>query len=546
MKKIVLSVFLSLTAFANAQDFTRKDSLRGALTPLRTCYDVHFYDLDVEVNFESKSIEGEVTMAIKALESFDKIQVDLYENMELLHVTYGGKPLAFEREYDAVFVHFDRLIPKGAHIELQMGYYGQPQMAKNPPWDGGFAWKKDEEGNDWLGVAVEGDGASLWWPNKDHLSDEPDSMSIRVTVPDTLICISNGRLRNEVPIEGGKKRYDWFVSYPINNYNVTLNIGKYVHFSDVWVYEADRLDLDYYVMPYNLEIAKEHFQQVHGMFDCFTELFGPYPFWKDGYTLVETPYLGMEHQGAIAYGNGYMPGYKGMRPPGIDFDYIIIHETGHEWWGNSVSMNDLADMWIHESFCTYSEALYVECSLSKEEMQRYLNFQRGFITNYSPVVGRYHVNHAGNGTDMYYKGAWTLHTLRSLIDDDEKWLSIIKGIATEFKISNVDREDIINYIEKQSGQELTYFFDQYQLYAKLPELRYFFTKKWGKTTLHYRWEADVVDFRMPVRVKLNSGAYQWLHPTSSWQSIEMKRVKHPSIQVDTDHFLVKLLKEPEK
>ncbi|MFT7114477.1 MAG: aminopeptidase N [Candidatus Azotimanducaceae bacterium] len=542
MRKFLFLVLVCIApSMLKAQTFSRKDSLRGTLTDLRSCFDVHFYNLMVDVDFEKQSLEGEVEIYLEAKQSFDKIQLDLYANMDILEINYAGQPLFFEREFDAVFVHFTKAIPAGAHIMLSVQYFGTPQKAVKPPWDGGFAWKKDEKGNDWLGVAVEGDGASLWWPNKDHLSDEPDSMAIRVTVPDTLICVSNGVLRSELAVKGNKKQYNWFVSYPINNYNVTLNIGKYVHFSDTYVSQGTTYPLDYYVMPYNLEKAKEQFQQVHGMMDCFEGLFGPYPFWNDGYALVETPYLGMEHQGAIAYGNGYMPGYKGRRPLGIDFDYIIIHETGHEWWGNSVSMNDIADMWIHESFCTYSEALFVECSMSTEEMVRYLNYQRAFISNTNPVQGPYGVNRSGDHTDMYYKGSWMLHTLRSVIDNDEKWLAIIKGLAMDFKHSNVDGADIINYIEKEADLELSYFFDQYQKQSKLPELRYNFSKKWFKHELSYKWISEVEDFRMPVRVAINNGEMQWIYPTADWQTIKLKRVKFPKIKVDLDHFLVNSL-----
>ena len=325
---------------------------------------------------------------------------------------------------------------------IEIFYEGKPREAINAPWDGGISWKKDSNGVDFIASSCQGLGASVWWPNKDHQSDEPDSMTITVSAKNPLKIICNGNLRSEETtwnsnLQDSINTSEWFVSYPINNYNVTLNIGDYVHFQDQYITREDTLDLSYYVLSYNEEKAKTHFEQVKPMMECFESFLGKYPFWDDGYALVETPYLGMEHQSAIAYGNDYLPGYRGSLgySGGLEFDYIIIHETGHEWWGNSITTNDIADMWIHEGFCTYSEALYVECIYGYDQMIEYVNNQKRFIRNKSPIVGCYHVNHQGSG-DMYQKASVMLHTLRTLINDDQLWFSIIREISDNFKYKN--------------------------------------------------------------------------------------------------------------
>lgn len=544
-RSLFIASFLFSVSLVLGQEFSRKDSLRGQWSPARASYDVGFYDLSVDVDPERKALYGEVIMRIKALETLDSIQVDLYENMELLEVTYGGEPLFFKREFDAVWLYFSRPIPKDYVVDIRMEHQGIPVAAKRAPWDGGLVWRTDAQGRPWIGVAVEGDGASLWWPNKDHLADEPDSMMIRLTVPKGLVAVANGNCVDTLNL-GDKQRYDWKVSHPINNYNVTLNIAHYSHFSRTYKGLDGPLDLDFYVLDYNLEKAQTHFNQVEGMLDCFEDLFGAYPFYRDGYALVETPYLGMEHQSAIAYGNKYLPGYMGMRPPGIDFDYIIIHETGHEWWGNSVSMKDLADMWIHESFCTYSEALYVECLHGRDEMQRYLNFQRPFITNDSPILGHYGVNHHGNSTDMYYKGSWMLHSLRSLVNNDSLWLSCIKGLALQFRHQTVDRDQVIQYMEQTLGMDLQAIMDQYQKHSKLPVLEYeYVSRGWFGYQLRYRWKTDVEGFSMESIWVDEAGNALRLPTNNQWRSLKIKAKDRGRWTPNLDLLLIKVLNRAE-
>jgi aminopeptidase N len=364
------------------------------LTPLRTYYDLTYYHLDVKVDTLTKSIVGSNEIKFTVVEDFDRMQVDLFENIKIERIVFeDGVLLPYEREYNAVFITYPGILRKNSLHEVTVYYSGQPIVAKRPPWQGGFTWTNDKNGNPWIAVTCQGSGASLWWPNKDHQGGEPDSMMISVTIPRGLMDVSNGRLRNKTELSDGWTRYDWFVSYPMNNYNVTLNIGKYAHFSDLFTND-NTLTLDYYVMPYNLDRAKEQFDQVKSVMECFEKSFGEYPFRNDGYKLVESPHLGMEHQSAVAYGNNYLQGYNGTASSevGLLFDFIIVHETSHEWWGNSVTSTDIADMWIHESFGAYAEAVYVECMYGYEDALKYINGKKPDVSNTRSIIGVYGVN----------------------------------------------------------------------------------------------------------------------------------------------------------
>lgn len=540
MRYILFFLFSFTVVCSQAQEFTLGDTLRGTLSPLRSCYDVTYYNLHLEVDIENKSIGGVNHIHFENIADFKTLQFDLFKNMVVDSILFENDTLPYSRLYDAVFVVFPEEMKRGNCSVISVYYHGTPIEAKNAPWDGGFVWKQDQNGNPFIGVACEGTGASLWWPNKDHLSDEPDSMRISCTTPNGLMCVSNGELESSVPSDE-KTTWSWKVSYPINNYNVTLNIADYVHFQEDYENaSSESLSLDYYVLRDNLTKAKEQFKQVPEMMDCFEQAFGPYPFYNDGYALVETPYLGMEHQGAIAYGNKYMPGYLGRHPKGIDFDYIIIHETGHEWWGNSVSMNDVADMWIHESFCTYSESVFVECKYGYDKMLDYLLYQRSFINNRSPIYGIYGLNHEGNGGDMYYKGAWMIHTFRTVLNNDSLFKSILKGIAQEFKHETIDGEEIIDYINTRLKYDYTPFFNQYLRFADVPVLEY----RVGKKAVEFRWNAEANGFRMPVVLQLpKEGEKRVLVTNQDWTSVPMskKAFKEMKLRDDLMLFLSKSL-----
>lgn len=532
MKHVFLgavALLSSVVGYGQAS-FTHADSLRGALRPERTCYDVRFYDLDVKVDPIGRSVTGSNTIHFDVMQDFKTLQVDLFENMNITNVLYEGKSLTYRRDEGAVFIDFPEVVKMPGKGMLRIEYTGTPQAAARAPWDGGFVWRQDAEGKPWVGVACEGTGASLWWPNKDHLSDEPDSMRIAVTAPAGLKAICNGVLRGVKEIDTQWTQWDWFVSYPINNYNVTVNIANYAHIRDTFVNASGVHDLDYYVLPANEAKARKHFEQVKPMLRVFEKHFGEYPFWKDGYGLVETSYLGMEHQGAIAYGNHYRVGYDGYDPLDLKFDYIVIHESGHEWWGNSVSCKDHAELWIHESFCTYSEAVYVEALWDREMADRYLISQRRNVVNQTPMVGPLDVNY-GNwvGSDIYYKGAWMLHTLRNAVGDDGLWWKTIRDFAVDFRLKNTSTDVIVAYFNDKLGKDYTWLFDEYLRHAAAPVLEYKLKKKKKQTQVTCRWVAANADFKLMVPVVTAEGR-SIIAPTTEWQKF--------TVDVPMDKFKV--------
>lgn len=512
----------------NAQDhqsFSRADSLRGTLTPLRTCYDINYYHLDVKIDIDKKFIRGSNLFKFTATQNFKRLQFDLFKNLDIQKIISHGKELPFKREFNAVYVDFPKTISKGSKEEFTVFYSGNPSIAKNAPWDGGFVFSKDESGKPWVGVACQGFGASSWWPNKDHQSDEVDSMMISITVPEGLMDVSNGRLQSTEKMPGGFTKFNWFVSYPINNYAVTFNIADYAHFTDELMAEKGKLTLDYYVLRENLEKAKKQFNaNVKPMLNCFEHWFGSYPFYRDGYKLVETPYLGMEHQSAVAYGNQYKNGYLGRDLSGtglgLKWDYIVVHESGHEWFGNNITSKDIADMWIHEGFTMYSEALFIECQDNKEAGINYLIGVRKSIENERPIIGPYGVNQEGSG-DMYYKGASMLQTIRAVINDDEKWRTILRGLNEKFGLKTTTTEEVINYINKVSDKNLTNIFNQYLRYKDIPTLE---IKQSGENQL-IRWNCDVKDFDMPLEIDFGCGVYQKVKINTKWQSFKGKSMQ---------------------
>jgi aminopeptidase N len=545
---ILILLFIFILTFNSIAQFARQDSLRGTLSPIRACYDVTFYDLKLKVIPLSQSIEGSNTIYYKSTTDFKKMQIDLFANMQIVNILQNEKSLKFTREGNAVFINFADIQKKGKNYSIKIEYRGKPQIARNPPWDGGFSWKKDPNGKDWIVVSCEGTGASLWFPNKDHLADEPDSVRISCAVPKGLTCVSNGNLRstkelkNEVQSSDSKQldgisplpfnEFEWFVSYPINNYNITLNIADYANFKDVYTaQDGEKLDLDYYVLKPNLEKAKAHFKQVKPMLACYEKYFGKYPFWKDGYALVETPYWGMEHQSAVAYGNNYKSNEYG-------FDFIIIHESGHEYFGNSISCNDHAEMWIHESFTTYMEALYVECTQGYEKSIKYLEKQKVGIRNGEQLIGPMGVNYPQPDSDIYYKGTWMLHTLRNVVNNDKIWFETLKGLAMKFKISNVSTQQIIDYFNEKTGKNLTPYFDMYLRTKHIPTLQYQLTTKSNNTVeLRYRYK-DATD-SMPIKAGFGLQLYEVIMPTSEWQTKIFQKVEGNELRIATELFYVK-------
>ncbi len=549
MKRFVfLSLLLAAAGQGHAQllkareIFSRGDSLRGQLTPLRTCYDIHYYHLQVQVDPDERHISGSNLFVFTATERFSRLQFDLFDNLRVDRVVYHGQELPFKREYHAVFVDFPHPIEKGRLDSFSVHYAGHPVQAKRAPWDGGFDFKKDSNGKHWIATACQGLGASVWWPNKDHLSDEVDSMLISISVPHGLTNVSNGRFRARKDMGNGYTRFDWFVGNPINNYNVAVNIGDYVHFADTFRGEKGVLDLDYWVLRENEAKAKPHFQaNVKPMLRAFEHWFGPYPFYGDGFKLVETAHLGMEHQSAIAYGNKYQNGYLGYDGSGTGWgdkwDFIIIHEAGHEWFGNNITAGDIADMWIHESFTNYSESLYIDYHFGKRAGQEYIHGNRGGIQNLTPLMGNYHVNNEGSG-DMYNKGGVLHNMVRTIIDDDEKWRQILRGLNERFHHSTVDYQDIVGFINQRSGKDLSSVFAQYVRHPNIPTLEFRFD---GRGRASCRWIADEAGFDMPVRIRIKGGAYRFIYPTRRFSAIDLPGLTRHNVEVDTFNFYIGVL-----
>ena len=539
MKKIILliSLFTSIQFLSAQESFTRKDSLFGGLRPERTCFDVLRYNLNIKINPTEKTIVGFNEIQFKIVDNTSKIQLDLFDNMKIDSIVLNTKKLKYTREYNAVFIEFGSPLLQNTTEKIQFYYSGIPLTAKHAPWDGGFVWDKDINGKDWVGVAVQGTGASLWFPCKDSQSDEPDlGASIKVAVPNGLMSVSNGKFLGNEDLKNGYSRWDWEVTNPINSYDITVNIADYVHLGENY----KGLNLDYYVLKENEIVATKQFEGVKPMLDCFQSKFGQYPFFEDGYKLVETSYLGMEHQSAVAYGNKYKKGYQGrdLSDTGIGllFDYIIVHESGHEWFGNSITSKDIADMWIHEGFTCYTESVYVECNYGYEKGQTYVNGLKENVRNNMPIIGKYGVGNEGSG-DMYYKGALLLNTIRHIINDDKKWWQILFMYSRKFSHKIIDTETVISYFNNASGINLTPVFNQYLYKVGIP----FLEIKRNKKKLEFKWNSEIDNFNMPIDITLDGQKIR-INPTTKWSKSKFRLKEDSKYEVLTDDFYINVLK----
>ena len=531
---IILIIIFFLTSsfnlFSQDYNFTKQDTLRGSITPERAWWDLVYYHLDISVNPDEKFIKGSNTITYSVLNSEDRLQVDLQDPLKITKVEQNGKILDFESVGSAHFIKLVENQKKGDIQSIKVFYEGKPKEAVRAPWDGGLSWKRDSNGKHFVATSCQGIGASIWWPNKDHMYDEVDSMLISVNVPKNLVNVSNGRLRKVENYENSNT-FHWFVSNPINNYGVNINIGDYVSFSEVYQGEKGPLDMSYYVLRDNIEIAKSHFKDAPKMMDAFEFWFGPYPFYEDSFKIVEVPYLGMEHQSSITYGNRYMKGYLGRDLSrtgwGLKFDYIIIHEAGHEWFANNITYKDIADMWIHESFTTYSENLYLDYHFGKEASSEYVIGTRYSISNKDPMIGPYGVNR--RGSDIYTKGANLLHTLRQIADNDELWRSILRGLNSNFYHQTVETKQIEDYISSKIGFDLSSFFDQYLRDVRIPKFEYSILNG----VLTYRWIEVIQNFTMPIEINVD-GENIKLHPTTQKKSI---KIKSETIKVNKNYYV---------
>ena len=517
-------------------DITHQEHLRGTITPERSWWDLSHYHLDIKVDPATKIFSGTNTMTYQVLAKGQRLQVELQAPMKLEKVIQNGKQLQVEQDGFSYFITPIVEQKIGSEQKLTMHFSGQPVTAKRAPWDGGITWTKDSNGMDFIASSNQGIGSSIWWPNKDHPADEPNNgVLMSIEVPEHLMDVSNGRLiKTEHNKTDKTKTYHWQVVNTINNYSININIGDYVHFGEEYQGEKGQLDMDYYVLRENLAKAKKQFKDAKRTMEAFEYWFGPYPFYEDSYKLVEAPYLGMEHQSSVTYGNGYQNGYLGrdrsQAGPGMLFDFIIVHESGHEWFANSITNKDVADMWIHESFTNYSESLFLEFHYGKEKAFEYIRGQRMNIQNQAPIIGQYNASRGGSG-DMYDKGGNMIHTIRQIIDNDVTWREILRGLNKDFYHQNVDTKDIEDYISHKAGKDFSKIFDQYLRDIRIPSFEYFVKDK----VMKIRWGNVIEDFDMPLRVYIN-GKEQWLSPTTAWTTVDLVDA-NPTVKVDANFYI---------
>ena len=525
---------LGVVGAQEAKESMRGEILRGEYGPLRANNDLLSYHLDIRVDPEKKTIDGKNTIRFRMLQDDHRIQIDLYENLTVEKILLGDKTLEYGRELNAVFIEFPQVLKSGQEYSIDFYYSGEPKAKGR---FGGISFREDPAGRPWIYTACEGEGSSIWWPSKDQWRDEPESMDISVSVPNDLTDVSNGRFIGKTDLGDGYTRWDWRVHYPINAYNVSLNIGKYEHFADT----LGELTLDFYALPEDLEKAKTQFAQVKPMLEAYQHFVGEYPFPKDGYKLIQVPYTGMEHQSAVTYGNGFKNGYGGRDWTGVGvspkFDFIIIHESGHEWFGNAVSAADVADMWIHEGWTTYLEALYVEHVFGAEDALKYINGYKTKVQNRQPIITERGLQREPP-QDQYFKGALFLHTLRGVMNDDAKWFDLVRETYQTFKYKSILTEDIVQLFNQRFGRDMTPVFNQYLRHTELPTLELAFGD--GGHLVSYRWVADEPGFAMPVRVG-NSKEWFTIEPTTEWQTVKSELTKD-KIEVATELYYINLQK----
>lgn len=544
---LLLFYFLLFTSsdaqtLKQAKGFTHADTLRGTYGPERDWWDVLKYDLHVKFNIKDSTISGYNVIQFKALKKGNVMQIDLQEPMILDSIIANipdykvrmRQRLDFKKDGNAYFISTSDYKLQTINY-ITVFYHGKPRIARRPPWDGGLIWKKSADGSPWVSVACQGLGASVWYPCKDHQADEPDSAQMNISIPDSLKCVGNGRYRGKTNNADGTATYSWAVTNPINSYNIVPYIGKYVQFNEVYPGEKGKLDMDYWVLEENLAKAKEQFKDAPRMMKALEHWFGPYPFYADGYKLVESPHLGMEHQSAIAYGNKYKNGYMGNDLSGsgwgLKWDFIIIHESGHEWFANNITTKDIADMWVHESFTNYSETLFTDYWYGKEAGNAYVQGTRKNISNDATIIGTYNVNSQGSG-DMYYKGGNMLHTIRQVINDDEKFRQILRGLNKTFYHQTVTTKQVEEFISKQSKIDFSKLFDQYLRTTQIPVLEY----KVEGHKLFYRYSNCIKGFNLPLKVKFKTA--QWIKPTEEWKTLNLYPEGDNSFTVDSNFYII--------
>ena len=518
------------------QSFTLQDYLRGTITPERAWWDVQHYHLSIEVFPEEKRLTGSNLITFKVLRSHDLLQIDLQQPLTITKATHAGKEIEFKRDGNVFWLRFPSKLTTGSEHKVLIEYAGVPTESKRPPWSGGLTWTRDDNNKHFIATTCQGIGASIWWPNKDHCYDEPDrGMDISITAPEDLTAVSNGRLiKTDENSERKVKTFHWRVTNPINNYAVNMNIGDYINISDKYDGEKGELDIEYWILRGQRELAERHFREAPRTLEAFEHWFGPYPFYEDSYKLVVVPYLGMEHQSSVTYGNGFQNGYRGrdlsQTGVGLKFDFIIVHESGHEWFGNNITARDIADMWVHEGFTNYSENLFVNYHFTKKEAEDYVIGCRALVKNEAPIIGLYNVNKSGSG-DMYYKGGNMLHTIRNIIDNDEKWRGILRGLNQRFRHQTVTTEQIEAYVSREAGMDLGPVFDQYLRTTMIPTLKY----ELDGSKLTFQFEDVVNSFSVRTKIIID-GKPRWITPTTKPQTVELNGTPK-KIELDRNFYM---------
>ncbi len=551
-KSFLVLIYCCIFLFPKAQllqlknKFTNVDTLRGSITAGRLGWDVLHYDITVAPDFNNRTITGKTIITYFESLAVKNMQIDLQQPL-IVDSVVGENNInyKFARDNNICWVYIRdslamyKISPGIRHITIY--YHGHAVEAKRPPWDGGLVWRNDTLGRPILGTACQGTGASVWWPCKDHQSDEPDSgVYVHLTAPDSLVAVSNGRLQNILPQANGFNMWNWVVKNPINTYDVTMNIGKYVSWSDTLMGEEGKLDLQYWVLDYNLEKAKKQFEQVKPMLHSHEYWFGRYPFYEDGYKLIETSFLGMEHQSGVAYGNRYQNGYLGRdlsaTGQGLKWDFIIVHESGHEWFGNNITTKDIADMWVHEGFTNYSETLYIENMFGKDAAQEYCLGLRKKIKNDIPIIGYYGVNNEGSG-DMYNKASNMINMIRYIMQDDNKFRNMLRGLNNDFHHQTVTTQQVEQYINDRSGINFNQIFDQYLRTIQVPVLEYYFNTRRRK--LYYHWTNCIKGFNLPLLLKGKNLVK--LKPIEKWSKKKLKHDSDISIisSADNNYYYIK-------
>lgn len=582
MKKICTTLLpallLAQLAFAQQGEvmkergpFTYTDSLKGAYTGIRQGSDIQRYSLDITIDTLNRYVQGNVGIEFEITdEAFRDFRFELHENFTVTDIvdysdttpTAVPQRLEWHQEGSFYTVHMREPVGPGYQKRLLIHYEGHPTVARNAPWDGGIVWSRDSQGMPWISLACEGEGASLWWPCKDHPFDEPDQgVTLHITVPKGLMAVGNGRLKDRTVLED-RERFTWEVSNPINLYNVNIAIGDFTHIHDTYTSKAtgDTLSLDYYVLRTHEDKARAHFgREVPRMLQAFETIFGPYPWYSDGYKLVETPFWGMEHQSSIAYGNNYrgLPNWFPF-PEKQLFDFIIVHESGHEWFGNSISCADKADMWLHEAFTTYTEAAYTEFHYGTEKAQQYLHAQRSLIEYQETMQGPAGVAFdAYSDADMYFKGTWMLHTIRhgyatrllasgSVHSEEEAtkhWWAFLQRFYMSHQKRVISGEEVIIYFETELGRWAGSVLRQYLQYIDPPLLELQKAFKGDTTELRYRLVTPYQDLEMPLM--LNNDVVQFpVTATTAWQNLPLG-APDMNLQPNLNHCLLRIRTLPD-